>query len=169
MILMKKTTAIALANLASAMVYYVGACAAEPASEAGKWEMQPAKSQFCNPAAAPQKSERDIFDAGGGVLLIHWVGVDSKGKPVDIRYVVRYDGKKYAFPSDVREPLAYISWQRISPSKVAFVDWSLDGKMLAVNTRTISSDGKTMIQTTTARDADGKKASCTDRQIFERQ
>jgi hypothetical protein len=106
--------------------------------------------------------------AGGGILLIHWTGVDPKGKPVDIRYVLRYDGKKYAFPSDVTDPQVYISWKRISPSKVAFIDWSTDGKMEAENTRSVSADGKTMVQSTTALDANGQKATCTDRQVFER-
>lgn len=169
---MKRMHVISAAIAVSAILHYGGALAAEPTakdSEVGKWELQLSKSHFCDAAAAPQKSTRDIFDAGGGILLIHWTGIDPKGKPVDIRYVLRYDGKKYAFPSDVADPAVYISWKRISPSKVAFIDWSKDGKMLAENTRTVSADGNTMIQSTTALDANGQKAACTDRQVFERQ
>jgi len=169
---MKRMHVISAVISVSALLYYGGAWAAEPAAkdnEVGKWELQLPKSHFCDSAAAPQKSVRDIFDAGGGVLLIHWTGIDPKGKPVDIRYVLRYDGKKYAFPSDVADPQVYISWKRVSPSKVAFIDWSKDGKMVAENTRTVSADGNTMIQSTTAHDASGQKATCTDRQVFERQ
>lgn len=171
---MKRILLVSAAISVSALLYCGGALAAEAEANAkdpelGRWELQLSKSHFCDPAAAPQKSARDIFDAGGGVLVIHWTGVDSKGKPVDIRYVLRYDGKKYAFPSDVADPSVYISWRRVSPSKVAFTDWSKDGKKLAENTRAISADGNTMIQSTTAIDANGQKASCTDRQVFERQ
>lgn len=156
----------------SAVLYCGSLLAAEPAAkdaEIGKWELQLSKSHFCNPAAAPQKSARDIFDAGGGILFIHWTGIDSKGKPIDINYVLRYDGKKYAFPSDVANPQVYISWKRVSPSEVAFIDWSKDGKKLAENSRTLSADGNTMTQSTTAVDANGQKAACTDQQVFARQ
>ena len=169
---MKRMQVISAVVSVSTMLYCAATLAEEPAAkdnEVGKWELQLSKSHFCNADAAPQKSTRDIFDAGGGVLMIHWTGVDPKGKPVDIHYVLRYDGKKYAFPSDVADPAVYISWKRLSPSKVAFIDWSKDGKMVAENTRTVSEDGKTMIQSTTAHDANGQKATCTDKQVFERQ
>ena len=169
---MKRLHVISAVISASALLHYGAVLAAEPAAkdaEIGKWELQLSKSHFCNPAAAPQKSTRDIFDAGGGVLFIHWTGADPKGKPVDIRYVLRYDGKKYAFPSDVADPAVYISWKRVSPSEVAFIDWSKDGKKVAENTRTASADGNTMTQSTTAVDASGQKAACTDKQVFERQ
>ena len=169
---MKRMHLVSVVVSVSAAVNLGIAWAAEPAAkdnEVGKWELQLSKSHFCNPAAAPQKSSRDIFDAGGGVLLIHWTGIDPKGKPVDIRYVLRYDGKKYAFPSDVADPDVYISWKRISPSEVAFIDWSKDGKKIAENTRSVSSDGNSMTQSTTAVDANGQKAACTDKQVFERQ
>ncbi len=169
---MKRLHFVSAVIAVSAVLHYGAVLAAEPAakdSEIGKWELQLSKSHFCNPAAAPQKSTRDIFDAGGGIVLIHWTGVDPKGKPVDIRYVLRYDGKKYAFPSDAAEPAVYISWKRVSPSEVAFIDWSKDGKKLAENTRSVSSDGSTMTQSTTALDANGQKATCTDHQVFERQ
>jgi hypothetical protein len=169
---MKRLHCISAAITASAVLHYGAVLAAEPAAkdpEIGKWELQLSKSHFCNPAATPQKSTRDIFDAGGGILLIHWTGVDPKGMPVDIRYVLRYDGKKYAFPSDVADAGTYISWKRVSPTEVAFIDWSKEGKKLAENTRTLSSDGNTMTQSTTALDANGQKAACTDQQVFERQ
>src|SRR5579862_6085482 len=91
---MKRIQLMSSALAVSALLHYGSVLAAEPAakdSEVGKWELQLSKSHFCKPDAAPQKSSRDIFDAGGGILFIHWTGVDPKGKPVDIRYVLRYD------------------------------------------------------------------------------
>lgn len=83
-------------------------------------------------------------------------------------YVLRYDNRRYSFPSDTSEPTAYISWKRISTSKVSFIDWTKDGKKMAENTRTVSPDGKTMVQATNAIDADGRKSSRTDTQVFEK-
>lgn len=158
-----------------AAVAFVSACfqcvatlAGESAAtdpQVGKWELQPARSHFCKPEAAPRKSVREIFDVGGYIYLNHWTGIDARGMPIDYLYIVRYDNRKYAFPADSRNPLVYMSWKRISTSKVSFLDWK-GGKVIAENTRTVSPDGRTMVQATTAIDANGQKSSCTDTQVF---
>lgn len=155
----------------SACLQCVASLAGEPAAtdpQVGTWELQPAKSHFCKPEAAPHKSVREIFDVGGHIYLNHWTGIDAKGKPIDYLYIARYDNRKYAFPAASWVPLVYMSWKRISVSKVSFLDWK-DGKVIAENTRTVSPDGRTMVQATTAIDANGQKSSCTDRQVFEKQ
>jgi hypothetical protein len=105
------------------------------------------------------------LDAGWGFVSVHWTGVDSKGTPIDSRYVYRLDGKKY--PSDIVKPSEVaITWKQVSPSRIEFVDWSKDNKVIAENVRTVSSDGQTMTQTTKF---SGKAAqSCQDVQVFER-
>jgi len=129
----------------------------------GKWELQLAQSKFCK--GAPQHAEREIFDAGWGFVSVHWTGVDAKGTPIDSRYVYRFDGKKY--PSDVVKPSEVaITWKKVSPSRIEFVDWSKDNKMVAENVRSVSSDGQTMTQTTKF---SGKAAqACQDVQVFVR-
>jgi hypothetical protein len=129
----------------------------------GKWELQLAQSKFCKDA--PQRASREIFDAGWGFVSVHWTGVDSKGATIDSRYVYRFDGQKY--PSDLVKPSEVaITWKQVSASRVEFVDWSKDNKMIAENVRTVSSDGQTMTQTTKF---SGKAApSCQDVQVFER-
>jgi hypothetical protein len=129
----------------------------------GKWELQVAKSKFCK--EAPQHATREIFDAGWGLVSVHWTGADSKGTPIDIRYVYRFDGQKY--PSDIVKPSdVAITWKKVSPSRVEFVDWSKENKMIAENVRIVSSDGQTMTQTTKY---SGKAdQSCQDVQVFER-
>jgi hypothetical protein len=156
----------------SACLQCVATLAGEPAAtdpQVGKWELQPASSHFCKPEAAPQKSVREIFDVGGHIYLNHWTGIDAKGKPIDYLYIARYDNRKYAFPAASWDPLVYMSWKRISTSKVSFLDWSKVGKVIAENTRTVSPDGRTMVQATTAIDASGRKSSCTDTQVFAKQ
>lgn len=160
-------------------VAFVSAClqcapilAGEPAAtdlQVGKWELRPARSHFCKPEAAPRRSVREIFDVGGHIYLNHWTGIDAKGMPIDYLYIVRYDSRKYAFPAASWDPRVYMSWKRISTSKVSFLDWSKGGKVIAENTRTVSPDGRTMVQATTAIDANGRKSSCTDTQVFAKQ
>lgn len=129
----------------------------------GKWELQAAKSKFCKDA--PQHAAREIFDAGWGLISVHWTGTDVKGAPIDNRYVYRYDGQKY--PVDILKPgEVSITWKLVSPSRVEFVDWSKDNKMIAENVRIVSDDGQTMTQTTKF---SGKPdQSCQDVQVFER-
>jgi len=132
----------------------------------GKWALQVSKSLFCN--GAPQKSTREIFDAGWGFVSVLWGGVDAKGETINIRYVYKLDGQKY--PSDIVKPSdVAISWMMVSPSRIEFIDWSKDNKMIAENVRTVSADGQTMTQTTKFAPANDGKTDCIDTQIFERQ
>lgn len=169
---MKGVNLFAALAFVAACAHCVASPAGEPVAtdpEVGKWELQPARSHFCKPEAVPRESLRDIFDVGGGIYLDHWTGVDAKGEPIDFLYIVRYDNRKYAFPSDTWNPRVYISWKRVGTSKVSFVDWSKDGRVIAENSRTVSPDRKTMVQTTNAVDANGQKSSCTEIQVFEKQ
>ena len=155
----------AVATLA-ALLGAAGAVAAEPPSRKdltlGKWELDLAKSKFCT--AAPRKSTRNIIDAGWGLMSAHATGVNSKGEPMEFRYVWRYDGGKY--PADITKPDAdeSISWKLVSPSRVEFVHWSKDGKITQELVRTVSADGQTMTQTT--KFIGGKE--CVDTQVFQR-
>ena len=129
----------------------------------GKWELKLAQSKFCKDA--PQRSAREIVDAGWGLMSVHWTGVDAKGAPIDIRYVWRFDGKKY--PDDiVNTSDVAIIWKRVSPSRVEFADWSKDNKKTAESVRIVSDDGQTMTQTT--KHLDRPDQSCQDVQVFER-
>jgi len=131
----------------------------------GRWEMDLKKSKFCRPT--PQSSKRHIYDAGWGLMVVHWTGVDHQGKPVDARYVWRYDGEKY--PASIDGPdtanREAISWKLVNPSRVEFVHWSKDGKLTEELFRTVSADGQEMTQ---SRKYLGG-ADCVDVQVFKRQ
>jgi len=154
---------------AAALVASLGmnaALAVEPPNPAdltqGIWEMDPTKSKFCKPA--PQKSRREIFDAGWGLISAYWTGTDAKGKPVDARYVWRYDGEKY--PADIKKPAAEaITWKLVNRHRVEFAHWSKDGKLTEELVREVSEDGQEMTQT---RKYLGP-AGCADVQVFRRQ
>ncbi len=133
----------------------------------GVWDLDLAKSKFCKPT--PQKSRREILDAGWGLIVVHWTGVGADGKPIDSRYVWRYDGEKY--PATIDEPAnEAISWKLVSPSRVEFTHWSKDDKITEELVRTVSRDAQEMTQTRKylGAKADGKK-ECVDTQVFRRQ
>jgi hypothetical protein len=161
-----KTTLCALVG----MVAVLGAAQSSPAAvpppnpqdlTQGKWELNLAKSKFCE--AAPHKSTREIIDAGWGLIVTHWTGVDAAGNPMDIRYVWRYDGAKY--PAEIYKPAnESITWKLVNPSRVEFIHWSKDDKVTSTYVRTVSADGQTMTQT-------GKFVGkpCEASQVFDRQ
>jgi hypothetical protein len=136
----------------------------------GRWVLQVDKSHFCAaasgaPAAPPQKSSRDIFDAGGGLVSIDWVTVQANGNTTDTRYVYMYDGKPY--PSSIMAPSAEgIVWQLVNPHKVTFQHVSYkDGKVTQRLVRDVSEDGQTMTQTTHI----VARPDCEDVQVFQRE
>ena len=128
----------------------------------GKWELIREKSKFCKPA--PQKSVREIVDAGWGLISVHWTGIDAQGKPVDSWYVLRYDGDKY--PADITKPAQEsITWKLVNPMRVEFKHWSKDNRMTEDLLRTVTADGQEMTQT---RAYLGGAEECVDTQVFRR-
>lgn len=127
----------------------------------GNWELIPEKSSFCKPA--PQKSRREIIDAGWGLISVYWTGVDADGNEMSTRYVYRYDGDKY--PSTIIEPAAEsITWKLVSPTRVEFIHWSKDNKITEELFRTVTSDGQEMTQSRKYLEAE----DCVDIQVFKR-
>lgn len=127
----------------------------------GIWELIPEKSSFCKPA--PQKSRREIIDAGWGLISVYWTGVDADGNEMSTRYVYRYDGDKY--PSTIIEPAAEsITWKLVSPARVEFIHWSKDNRITEELFRTVTSDGQEMTQSRKYLEA----KDCVDIQVFKR-
>jgi len=132
----------------------------------GVWELDLSKSEFCKPT--PKKSVRAIYDAGWGMMVAHWTGTSADGKPIDTRYVWRYDGEKYPATID-RAAEEAISWKLVRPDRVEFTHWSKDNKITEQLVRTVSADGQEMTQTRQylGAKADGKDR-CVDTQVFKR-
>jgi hypothetical protein len=134
----------------------------------GSWEVDMAKAKYCGGQsqgqAAPKVSRRHIYDAGFGLIVVHWTGTQANGKPFDVRYVYRYDGEKY--PASIDEPDANesIVWKLVDPHHVEFTHYSKDNKITQQLSRTVSDDGQTMTQTTRYTDRPG----CEEVQVFNR-
>jgi hypothetical protein len=158
-LLIRATASVALAFLASA------AAAVEPPNPKdltqGVWDLDLTKSKFCKPT--PRSGRREIVDLGWDLIGVHWTGTDRDGKPIDVRYVWRYDGQKY--PATIMEPAREaISWKLVSPTRVEFVHWSKDNKKTEELVRTVTPDGQEMTQTRSYLGG----AECVDVQVFRR-
>jgi hypothetical protein len=135
----------------------------------GNWQADFSRSKYCEGQSqgqrVPRVSRRQIIDAGWGLISVHWTGIDADGKPMDIRYVYRYDGQKY--PADLGDTPAKesITWKLVNPHRVEFVHRSKGDKVTQRLTRTVSEDGQTMTQTTRYTNRPG----CEEVQVFERQ
>jgi hypothetical protein len=128
----------------------------------GSWDLIPEKSTFCKPR--PEQSRRDIVDVGWGMIAVHWTGIDHLGKPVDARYVWRYDGEKY--PADIKAPAREaISWTLVNPYRVEFLHWSKTDEITEELFRQVSADGQEMTQ---SRAYLGGEGECVDVQVFRR-
>ena len=154
----------ATAALAASLVA-TAALAVEPPNPKdltqGVWDLNLAKSKFCKPT--PRSGRREITDLGWGLIGVHWTGSDAQGKPIDVRYVWRYDGEKY--PATIMEPAKEaISWKLASPTRVEFVHWSKDNKKTEELVRTVTPDGQEMTQTRSYLGG----AECVDVQVFKR-
>jgi hypothetical protein len=159
-----KTIARIGLGIAAAAFVAAAAGAVEPPNPKdltqGTWELNVAKSKFCGPA--PHKSVRKIFDAGWGLISTIWTGEAADGKPIDNRYVARYDGEKY--PAGINSPAAEaISWKLVDPHRLEFTHWSKDDKVTSTYVRTVSADGQTMTQTSKVVGRD-----CGESQVFDR-
>jgi hypothetical protein len=128
----------------------------------GKWELNLAKSKFCGPA--PQKSARNIYEAGWGLVVTEQTGINAQGKPTKGGYVARYDGEKYPanMAPDSREA---IIWKLVNPHRLEFTHWNKQDKITATYVRVVSDDGQTMTQTGKA----VSRPNCDEVQVFERQ
>jgi len=118
----------------------------------GTWKMNPAKSKY-DPGPVP-KSNTIVITAVSNGIKVSAKGVDGEGNPTSTDYTVMYDRKDVP----VKGPAAYdsVSASRIDPNTTQLTR-KKGGKVVQTATRAVSSDGKTMIVTTTGTDEKGRK------------
>lgn len=127
-----------------------------------------AKSKYCGGEsqgqAAPKSSRRHIYDAGFGLIVVHWTGTRGNGQPFDTRYVYRYDGQKYPASIDRPDASEAIVWKLVDPHRVEFTHYTKDNKITQELVRSVSEDGQVMTQTTRYTNRPG----CEEVQVFNR-
>lgn len=120
-------------------------------SSVGSWELNVAKSTY-SPGPAPKSSMLKIEAAGMGVSTT----VDSvlmDGSTQHITYGGAYDGQDVAAAGSPAFDM--VSRRRISPTTTE-ASYKKAGKVVTVNTVVISDDGKTLTNTATGTDTQGR-------------
>jgi len=117
----------------------------------GTWRLSPAKSTF-SPGPAPKSMTVTYSPAGFGMKIVADV-VPAAGAPQHWVMTPTYDGADH--PVTGNPDADTISIRRISDTKGEST-FKKAGKVMVVNVRTLSGDGKTMTIETKGTTADGK-------------
>jgi hypothetical protein len=134
--------AVAAGLLVSAMNSAPSAQAADPFI--GKWTLNVAKSKY-TPGPPPKSSTVMIIGAGTDRIRVVLDSVLSTGTAVRWEYTAGHDGKDYKVIGNQDADL--ISLKRINARSVETTN-KKGGRVTLINTRTVSTDGKTMTVTT---------------------
>jgi len=124
----------------------------------GSWTLNVARST----GAVPKSDTRTYTAADGGIKLTV-KRVSAEGKEISAQTSYKYDGKDY--PSTGSSDYDTVSARRIAPHIVEITQ-KLRGKVVAMTTRTVSRDGKTLTLATRSTNAKGEVVSST--LVFER-
>ena len=139
----------------------IGVFAAD--SSLGTWKYNAAKSE--STSANPIKSQTDVREAtaDGGVKTTR-TGQLTDGTAVNYNYTYTYDGKEYPVTEG---PFNTIFVKRIDENTTSWEVKETGGKYHFTGRTVISMDGRTMTQTSTGTDAQGKTVTQTT--VFDRQ
>ena len=126
--------------------------AADPLN--GTWELNLAKSKY-DPGPAPKKQTR-TYEVAGDTVKYTAKGIDAAGKPTLVEHKATYDGKDYPLTGSPEADT--ISLKRIDGS-TSEATLKKAGKVVTVNTRVVSKDGKVMTVTGKGTNAKGEKVN----------
>ena len=142
----------------AAAIWFISTAALSQSTDPwiGTWKLNVAKSTF-NPGPPPRSNTVKIEDVAGGGQKQTFDGINAQGTPFHSERVTKFDG------ADVR--LEAVTPQSTAVSTNAFRRLSdrsfevivrADGKVTSTSRIVVSSDGKTLTQTTTGSNAQGK-------------
>jgi hypothetical protein len=140
-----------LAGALVAVAFASTAFAQLPKGMAGTWKLNAAKSTF-SPGPAP-KSMTIVYTPADDMLTIAVDVEPATGAPQKWAMTAAYDGKDH--PVTGNPDADTISMKRINET-TGESTFKKGGKVMAVNTRVLSADGKTLTITTKGTTSDGK-------------
>jgi hypothetical protein len=149
----RRSSAMPLAVLIALVGFAVNVTvrAQAPQQLFGTWKLNPAKSKY-SPGPAPKSMTITYSPAGYGMRIIVDV-VPEKGAPQHWEMTPMYDGTDH--PVTGNPDADTISIKRISDTKGEST-FKKGGKVMAVNVRTLSPDGKTLTIESKGTTGDGK-------------
>ena len=147
--------------LIGAAITAIGVFAAD--SSVGTWKLNVTKSKITG--NYPIKTQTDVREAtpDGGVKVTR-TGQWGDGTPNKGSYAYKYDGKEYPATD---APFDVLSVKRIDANTTAFEVKKTGGKYHLTGQNVISTDGKTLTQTSKGTGADGKPLAST--LVFDKQ
>jgi len=121
----------------------------------GTWKLNEAKSKL---APGSTKNHTVIYESAGDNTKIIVEGTDSTGKALRSEWTGKFDRKYYPVTGDPTSDTR--SYRQINRRTLSFI--AKQGTKVTLSGRVVvSADGKTRTVTTTATDANGKKANST--------
>jgi hypothetical protein len=146
-----RSVSCVLAGIFVTLAFASTALAQAPAGLAGTWKLNVAKSTY-DPGPAP-KSMTIVYTPSGDALKIVVEVVPATGPAQKWEMLGAYDGKDHTVAGN--PDAETISMKRIDDT-TGESTFKKGGKVMAVNTRVLSADGKTLTITSKGTTADGK-------------
>jgi len=152
----------AVLGVACALAFASSVRAQAPKGLAGTWKLNPAKSTF-SPGPAPKSMTITYTPVGDSLKIVVEV-VPPEGAPQHWEMTAAYDGKGHPVMGNPDADM--ITLRRIDESKGEST-FTKGGKVMAVNARTLSADGKTLTIATKGTNAQGQPRN--DVAVYEKQ
>ena len=145
-----------LAITVAVMVLVLGSVAHAADNQAGTWKLNVAKSKY-SPGPPPKEGTLTVETIPNGLkITIH--GTDAEGKPVQMEFSPKYDGKDV--PATGMPGTDTISMKKIDDHTVEAIG-KKDGKPVMTTKSVVSKDGKTRTTTQKGTNAKGEKVNNT--------
>jgi hypothetical protein len=159
---MRQAYLLAVVVVASVVVFGGTAFAQSSNSQVGTWKLNVAKSKY-NPGPAP-KSVTVKYEAAGAGVKVTVDSVGATGTVNHYTYTANYDGKD---SPEVGNPSAdTIALTRVNATTTTSVS-KKGGKVTGNSTRVVSSDGKTLTNTSKGTNAAGQPTD--NVQVYDKQ
>lgn len=151
----------ALLGTVAVVLLGVGGSAQSPSGPTGTWKLNSAKSTF-SPGPAPT-SMSITYTPSGDTMTIAVDVIAADGTKGHWEMSGAYDGKEY--PVTGNPDADTISFKRVD-DRTTETTFRKGGKVMAVNTRTLSADGKVL--TISSKGVNGKGQPRNDVAVYER-
>jgi hypothetical protein len=145
----KRLVGFAIVMLLTALTLFVATAGADQLS--GAWSMNAEKSKYS--PGPPPKSLTVVVESDENNYKLDATGMDGDGKPIQIQYSAKFDGKDY--PATGIANADTVSVKRIDANTVETMQ-KKDGKVVMTITTKVSKDGKTRTSTWRGKNAEGK-------------
>jgi len=120
----------------------------------GSWKLNVAKSKFT--PGPPIKADTRSYEWKDGWIIVTTETTQPSGEKTGVRFAAKFDGKQYPQIGRFAPTVALISYEPVDKRTLKYTVRHTTGKITSTNTRTVSTDGKTMTIEQKSTDASGR-------------